>query len=429
MAEPSPSSSFLRPSFLRQLGQYFALILRQASEDSVLLTASALAWVTILSLIPLLTAFSLIGARVFHQSAQPSLEVFVEILPYSEETVVEKIGEFMEQAETLHGYGAATFLATALLAFFTVEETLNRMWNVTRRRKLHVRLLSFLLFLFWAPLLIGVTFSSLILLRQTPALRRLFEQSFLFNLMPLLVAIAGLTLLYWRVPYTTVRFRNALAGGLLAAILLEMIRQGFASYVQFFRGVNAVYGSFAFALLFMISLELTWGIVLLGSEAAYTAQHFRVLSRGLHRHPPVDASWVGLAALVLIARRLSRGEPLYSLNALADRLSLPTLELDRILHPLLTRNLLRSLGEKGYVLATDPHRLPVDRVLAAYDHRAVRSAELTGGELQTRLEALIGDLAHLRGERLGELTVGDLIGPLAAPRPPEYNTGLPQVGQ
>lgn len=413
-----------RPSFPRQLARYIALTLRQANEDSIILTASALAFVTVLSLVPLLTAFSYIGARVFQQYPQRTLEVFVQILPYSEESVVEKVEEFLGQAETLHGFGLAVFVATALFGFATVEETLNRIWNISRRRPIRVRVLSFLLLLFWAPVLIGVTFSSLIALRQSQAMRQVFAESLLLNLLPLAATLAGLTILYWLVPYTTVRFRNALAGGLLAAILLEMLRVGFGSYVRLFQGVNVVYGSFAFALLFMISIELTWAIILLGGEAAYTAQHFRVLSHGLHRHPPVQAAWVGLVVVALIASRFARGEPVLSLNALADRLSLPSRELEVILRPLLTHGILRAFGDQGYFLASDPDRLRAEEVLQAYDHRASRSAELAGGELQTRLEELIGDLAKVRAERLGELTVAEL----AAMRPPEYNTPS-RVGQ
>jgi membrane protein len=413
-----------RPSFPRQLARYIALTLRQANEDSIILTASALAFVTVLSLVPLLTAFSYIGARVFQQYPQRTLEVFVQILPYSEESVVEKVEEFLDQAETLHGFGLAVFVTTALFGFATVEETLNRMWNVSRRRPIRVRVLSFLLLLFWGPVLIGVTFSSLIALRQSEALRRVFAESLLLNFLPLAATLVGLTILYWLVPYTTVRFRNALAGGLLAAILLEMLRVGFGSYVRLFQGVNVVYGSFAFALLFMISIELTWTIILLGGEAAYTAQHFRVLSHGLHRHPPVQAAWVGLATVALIAHRFVRGEPVLSLNALADRLSLPSRELEVILRPLLTHGILRAFGDQGYFLASDPSRLRVEEVLKAYDHRACRSAELAGGELQARMVELIEDLAKVRAERLAELTVAEL----AAMRPPEYNTPS-RVGQ
>lgn len=400
--------SRLAASLPVKIGRFFLVTLRQANEDSVWLTASALAFVTILSLIPLLTAFSLIGARVFSQYPQRSLEVFVQILPYSDKTVVDKIAEFLDQAETIHGFGVLAFFASALFLFATVEEAFNRIWNVSRRRPIPVRFVSFLLLLFWGPLVLGATFTSLILLRQSPGLRVLLQESLLLGVLPFLATLVGLTTLYWLVPYTTVQLRNALAGGLLAAILLELLRQGFGSYVELFRGVNVVYGSFAFALLFMISIELTWMIVLLGAEAAYTAQHYRVLSRGLHRNPPVQAAWVGLAALVLIARRFERGEPVLSREALADRLTLPGRELERILHPLLAQGLLR-LGGRGYLLAADPSDLPVEKILQAYDHRARRGVELVGGELTDRLETLIGELAACRDERLGRVTVAELI--------------------
>ncbi|MEA2602714.1 MAG: rane protein [Acidobacteriota bacterium] len=397
------------PSFLGRLARYFHLTFRQSYEDSILLTASALAWVTALSLVPLMSVFSFIGARVFSQYPQRTLEVFVQIVPYSDKSVVDKISEFLDQAETIHGFGVVAFFATTLLLFSTIEESLNKIWNVSRRRPLRNRLLSFILLLFWGPLLLGATFSSLILLRQAPALRLIFERSFLLNVLPFAATVVGLTTLYWVVPYTPVRLRNALAGGLLAGILLEILRQGFGSYVEVFRNVSIVYGSFAFALLFMISLELMWTIILFGGEAAYTAQHFSVLARGLHRHPPVQASWVGLAALLLIARRFARGQTSLSRETLADRLCLTNGELERILHPLVTQGLLKVHGEDEYGLAADPGELPVDGVLAAYDHRATRGAELAGGEIARRLEEIIGDLAVARGEHLAGLTLAGLL--------------------
>jgi len=412
-----------RLSFVRKLGRYFLLSVRQAHEDGVWLTASALAFVTILSLIPLLTAFSFVGARVFSQYPQRSLEVFVQVLPYSDKTVTDKITEFLDQAETIHGVGVFAFFATTLFLFSTVEGTLNKIWNVSGTRPFRVRLLSFVLLLFWGPLLVGATFTSLILLRQSPGLRLLFEQSFLLSVAPFVATVIGLTMLYWLVPYAAVQIRNALAGGLLAGILLELVRQAFGSYVQLFRNINVVYGSFAFAMLFLISIELTWTIILLGSEAAYTAQHFRILSRGLHRNPPVQASWVGVATLALIARRFAQGKSILSGDALADRMSLPITELDRILQPLLAHNLLRTVDDGGYLLACDPHTLPVERILQAYDDRARLGVELVGGELTARLEELIGDLATCRGERLGSLTLADLIA--KQPREEPGNGRLP----
>jgi membrane protein len=426
-----------RPSFWRELGRFFVLTLRQAHEDSVLLTASALAFVTVLSLVPLLAALSFIGTRVFDQPAEKSLEIFVQVLPYAERTVTDKLREFLAQAEEIHGIGLAALFATSLLAFATVEETINRIWNVSRRRPFRFRLLSFCLLLFWAPLLLGASLSSLILLRQSPALRQLVQGSVLLHLAPFGATLLGLTLLYWIVPYTRVRFRNALAGALLGAILLEALRQGFGYYVELFRGVSTVYGSSAVALLFMISIELTWAIVLLGSEAAYTAQHFGLLSRGLHSHPPVQASWIGLAAAALVASRQAAGEPALTPQALAEQLSLPARDLERTLHPLLKQGILRETRGRLGLLAPDPHQLTVDEIFEAYEHRARRGIEHAAADLRPRLEALVAALADARSHCLGPLTLADLLpsrgaGPAAAAGGPAIahagNLAIPPSG-
>jgi len=401
-----------RLPFHRQLGRFFALTVRQGYDDSILLTASALAFVTILSLVPLLAALSFVGARVFSQYPEKSLEVFIQVLPYAEKTLTDKLREFLDQAETMHGVGLAALFGTTLLAFATIEETFNKIWHVTRRRPFRYRLLTFFLLLFWGPLLIGVTFSSLILLRQTPAMRQLVRGSVLLHLTPFLATVAGLTLLYWLVPSTRVRFRNALVGGLFGAILLEVLRQSFGYYIEFFRGVSTVYGSSAFVLLFMISIELTWTIVLLGSEAAYTAQNFALLSRGLHTHPPIAARWVGLAAVAFLAAQKS---PTTTSDELAGHLSLAARDLDRSLHPLLVNGLLLEAPGRSYALGRNPAALRVEEVFEAYDHRARRSVEHLGAELRACLDRWVDILAGTRAERLGTLTVAELLAVPAAP--------------
>ncbi|HEV3456766.1 MAG TPA: YihY family inner membrane protein [Thermoanaerobaculia bacterium] len=400
-----------RLAFHRQLGHFFAFTLRQGSEDSIFLTASALAFVTILSLVPLLAALSFVGARVFSQYPEKSLEVFIQVLPYSEKTLTDKLREFLDQAETMHGVGLAALFGTTLLAFATIEETFNKIWHVSRRRSFRHRLLTFFLLLFWGPLLIGVTFSSLILLRQTPAMRELVRGSVLLHLTPFLATVVGLTLLNWLVPSTRVRFRNALVGGLFGAILLEVLRQSFGYYVEFFRGVSTVYGSSAFVLLFMISIELTWTIVLLGSEAAYTAQHFALLSRGLHTHPAIASRWVGLAAVAFLAAegRAAEGEPPLTSEQLAAHLSLAAPNLERTLHPLLAKGLLRETPGRGYVLGRDPATLRVEEVFEAYDHRARRSIEHVGAELRERLDRWVDILTGARADCLGAMTVAELL--------------------
>jgi membrane protein len=393
-----------------RLRGFFLLTFRRAHRDGVLITSSALAYVTILSLIPLLSAFAFVGARVFTAYQERSLEFFVQVLPYHEAPVTEQLQQFLTQAEDLKGWGILAFFATSLFAFGTVEETINRIWNVARRRRFRVRFLSFTLLVFWGPVLIGATYSLLLVLRNRFG-RELLEGSVTLSLLPFLGALLGLTMLYWLVPYTNVSFRCALTGGLAAAILLELLRLSFSLYVGLLTNPTAIYGRFAFLLFFAISIQLTWAIVLYGSELAYCAQHWGALARGIGREAHFQGRWVGLASVLALAERFERGEPVTSQDDLAELLLVPADELELILEPLVEAKILEPTEgrDREYILARPPHRLTAGSVLAAYDTRSHRVFEPLGDKLQSALDELAWRISELRRQGLNEVTLAQLV--------------------
>jgi membrane protein len=393
-----------------RLGRFFLLTGRRAHRDGVLMTSSALAYVTILSLIPLLAAFAFVGARVFTAYQERSLEFFVQVLPYHDAPVTQQLEQFLTQARDLEGWGILAFFATSLFAFGTVEETINRIWNVARRRPFRVRFLSFTLLVFWGPVLIGATYSAFLILRQRFG-HELLDNSVVVNLIPFLGALIGLTMLYWLVPYTAVSFRTALAGGLGAAILLELLRLSFGLYIGLLTNPTAIYGRFAFVLFFAISIQLTWTVVLYGSELAYCAQHWGALAHGLGSEAYYQGRWVGLAAVLVMAERFDRGEPVTRQDDLAERLMVPTDQLEPILEPLIDVGVVAPTEgrEREYLLARPPHKLTVGRVLAAYDSRSHRVFEPLGTKLQGALDRLAERIAHLREQGLEQVTLADLV--------------------
>ena len=427
-----PERPALEPWFesAGRLGRFFLLTLRRTHRDGLLLTSSALAYVTILSMIPLLAAFSFVGARVFTAYQERSLEFFIQVLPYHEATVTEQLEKFMVQTRELEGWSILAFFATVLFAFGTVEETINRIWNVVRRRPFRVRFLSFTLLLFWGPVLIGASYSAFLILRKRFG-PELLESSITLNLLPFLGTLVGLTMLYWLVPYTAVSFRAALAGGLAAAILLELLRLSFGLYVGLLTNPTAVYGRFAFALFFAISIQVSWAIALYGSELAYCAQHHGALARGgLAGERLHQGRWLGLAAALALAERFDRGSPVTRQDDLADRLLVPADQLEAILEPLVEAEVVEGTEgrERGYLLARPPHKLRVERVLEAYDAGCRRLFEPLGKELEESLGALAARIAAARERDLGELTLADLVEEEAEGAGRETKAGQPGGG-
>jgi membrane protein len=96
---------------------------------------------------------------------------------------------------------------------------------------------------------------------------------FLASISPFIAVWISLSLIYYILPSTKVKFSSALLGGAIAGIAL--IATQFA-YLYFQIGMsknNAIYGSFAAIPLFLIWMQTTWHIVLLGCEVAFACQN------------------------------------------------------------------------------------------------------------------------------------------------------------
>lgn len=395
----------------RKIYRFAVFSVAKARADDLSQQASALAFVTIVSLVPLLTALSFLGARWLPDNQQRTVELLSQILPYSEAILLETLQGFVDQAGAIHGLGFAVFVLTSLAVFTHVEGTINRIWNVSRKRPFRSRLLSFTLVLFWGPLVIGTTYSVLFYLRQRSGIDSM-ASSLPVHVVPFLVTVLGLTMLYWLVPNTSVHFPSACGGGLSAALLLEVLRQGFGIYVDQARNISLIYGGFGLLLLFMVSIQLAWWIVLLGSEVAYSLQNPAFHAHRRRSAAPMEGSWIALAALVVVTERFRTGQPVTPRELLADRLRLVAGDLERILEPLVSAGLLgESSGEPdGYLLACDPHELEVARVFELYEDlhwETLRTVE-PGGD--GALEDLRGRIAAGRTRQTEQLTLIELVG-------------------
>jgi membrane protein len=242
--------------------------LRKAHHDRLGLVASALAFSSVLSLVPLLALISRFVARAVQQDDGHTLMVLAQLLPYSERTLVTAIDAFVAQAEALSGLAMIGFLVTCGSTFLTVEGAIDKIFRVERRkgRLLH-RLFSFSLVVVWGPLAVAGLVALSFRLAESPSFARFVRQSVLAQWLPPLVTLLALSLLFWWVPNRRVKIRNALAGAAISAIALHGLQTGFRAYVRLFTDASrVVYGSFAIAFFFMLSVQIAWWLILVGCE-------------------------------------------------------------------------------------------------------------------------------------------------------------------
>ena len=375
----------------RRTWSFLALSVAKARTDHLTQQAAALSFITMVSLVPLLAAFSSYGTRWFGNMEADTVELLSQVLPYSEQAILAQLQVFLDQAQSIRGLGFAFFIFAALAVFTSIEETINRIWQVPGQRPLPQRLMSLALVLLCGPILIAMPHVLLYELRRSSI--RSWADSLPGELLPFLITLAGLTLLYWLVPATQVRFRSALVGGSLTAVLLEVLRWGFGLYVTHATNISVIYGSFGFVLLFMVSIYVTWYLTLLGSEATYCIQHFEFMSRRRQPVAPVEGSWVGLATLSLLIHRFRHGDPITPHDVLARHLGVEVPECQRALAPLLEAGLIQENrgGAQGFLLARDPHQVDLSEIFRLYE-------PLQWEALGSLPEEIVGSLQNLRAE-------------------------------
>jgi membrane protein len=245
------------------------LTLRRARQERLPQVAGSLTFTTLLSIVPLVTvSFALFTHFPIFGLFETALEEILlkSLLPAEiARTVLKTLHQYAANASDLPWVGSLLLLATALAMLLTVENALNQIWNVKRTRPLLKRVGLYLLMLAVAPPALGVSLwatSSLLgasmgLIGPLPPSAR-----FVLNLGPAVMGWVGLACLFYFVPNTKVRRRDAIVGGLIASVVLELGKRGFAAWLIKVPTYKAVYGAFAVFPMFLLWVYFSWLVTL-----------------------------------------------------------------------------------------------------------------------------------------------------------------------
>ncbi len=274
---PLEARPFL-PAFAR-------LVFLEFTKNQCLQRASAMAYATLLALVPLITLTLSLFAR-FVEMSNIKTAVFNKIVAHFIpktgnslfDTVSEHLDQFVANAAAINVLGVIGLALTSVSLFTTVENSFNYVWKVQTQRSFFARYNIFCGMIIGIPLLIGGSlylsyfFNVQSLWRAFPLLEKVATAGF-----PVLLTWAAFILIYHQVPFTKVYWRPAILGGLVAGTLWEMAKVGFGVYVAKAVNINMIYGSLGVLPLFLVWLYLTWAIALLGAQISYVAQQRKIL--------------------------------------------------------------------------------------------------------------------------------------------------------
>ncbi|TAN07896.1 MAG: YihY family inner membrane protein [Rhodanobacteraceae bacterium] len=354
-------------SLRRERLRAFARFLwRRFRDDKCFETAGALSYTTLFAIVPMLAAvvavMSVIPAFASLRDRATHF-IFRSFVPAAGETVQGYLLQFADNASKLTVVGVLFLVVSALMMMASIEDRFDRIWRVPARRKGSSRFLLYWAALTLGPLLIVVGVAASSWVYAQPLWRGVAGYGVvgfkLWALAPFLITWLALSILYAVVPNRRVHWRDAVLGALLASILFELARRGFAVYVQGFANYTEVYGALAAVPIFMIWIYLSWVIVLLG--ATFTAARDAFEYRAEDETLPPGCELVGLLRVLqqfALAQHAGEGLAESTLTA-RERFLTPEL-LQRYLGDLRRTGLIQRNESGAWVLVRDLDSVHLD---------------------------------------------------------------------
>ncbi|MFH1360956.1 MAG: YihY/virulence factor BrkB family protein [Candidatus Omnitrophota bacterium] len=280
------TSKLSRPrSFLIRQLRVVLVAIRGFDEDKCQLRASALTFYSLLSIVPLVAmAFGIAKGFGFENMLENQL---VTRLPGQEEVVTYIIGfanSFLENTKggLIAGIGVAVLFWTVIKVLGNIESSFNDIWGIKKGRSIGRKFSDYLSIMLICPILLIMSSSVTVMIASqvTLVMRKIeFLGAFspvimiFLKLLPYAVLWVLFSFIYIFMPNTKVNFKSGLIGGIIGGTIYQIVQW---VYIYFQVGVakyGAIYGSFAALPLFLMWLQISWIIVLLGAEISFADQN------------------------------------------------------------------------------------------------------------------------------------------------------------
>lgn len=248
--------------------------------------------------------------------------------------------------------GGLVLIWMGITLLIAIENTMNSIWGVKSGRAWGKKVV-----LYWALLCLGILAALVLVgLSSASAFGKILESlpfgvTLATHTTSIGAVLSGISLtliltsFYKFFPNTRVRFKPALAGGLVAAALLVTNKMLSMMYINRVLAIQSLFGSMGIILVLMFGLYLFWVFLLLGGQLTYAVQNAQFLAnQRAWAHSSVRAKeMIALSALVLVSRRFHKCEPAMSSDEIAETMRVPANVLNEALSQLCEMGLVTAL--------------------------------------------------------------------------------------
>lgn len=252
--------------------RFIQLYIQRCVHDQITVISGYLAYISLLSLVPLIAViFSMLGAFPMFSDLRTEIEAFMyaNVIPSRGDEIQGYITQFIGNTAKMTAFGIAALVVVALMLIHNIDKSLNKIWRITKRPRLIISFSIYWMILTLGPILVGSSIaltSYLVTLTKYADNYTLGFSTYLLGLVPYLFSLIAFFLLYLVVPNIKVKMKHAIWGALLATVLFEFFKRGFALYISHFPSYQAIYGALALVPILFVWVYLSWVVVLLGAE-------------------------------------------------------------------------------------------------------------------------------------------------------------------
>ena len=401
---------------LIRIARVIVLAVKKYTADNCKDKASALTYYSVLSIVPLAAmAFGIAKAFGFY----PTLTNSINDMFKGHEEVAEYIVSFADsylaniKGGLVAGIGFAMLIWTVMSLLGNTERTFNQIWETKKSRSIVRKFSDYVSIILIAIVAIAAYSSLTLQITDTIAVSEYaLIWKCVLTVAPCLLICLGLALVYFIMPTAKVKFSAALAGGLLAGIAMLITQYVYLYFQIGMTKNNAVYGSFAAIPLFLIWLQLSWHIVILGCEIAYAFQHANSYDADTSRYSISLRRKISVYILSTLARQFQMGEKPLTVSDLSEKLQIPMQLVGNLLRHLVDAGLVNMVKqgenvEHGYQPAFDINSMTLMVVITKLEDRGDVGYNLETEEFK-RLSKYMDDAVSEQLSEKGQILVKDL---------------------
>lgn len=417
-----------RKSFVFKQLRIIVLAAKGFLKDKVQLRAASLTLYSLMAIIPLAAiAFAIAKGFGLDQNLNDLLtrefqsqpEVMNWILTEATNALQETRGGYIA------GIGVIILVWSVMSLLDQIESSFNHIWQISTGRSWYRKFADYITIMLIAPVFMVLSSSITVLvstsLSEMIAGSAIVDSikplvSLLIKFSPYLLTWMALTILFMILPNTKVKFQPALVSGIVTGTILQFLQWLYIDLQFGITRLSSIYGSFAAIPLFIIWIQSSWVIVLLGAELSFANQNvsryeFESESLNISNH---QKRVLSLLILNMIVRNFSVGDRPLSAENITTSLKIPVRIARDLLEDLHKAGLVSIIHESErkewfYQPAIDINKLSVSYVINRLDNKGSEHMVFLRSADYDKINALLEKYDELAEQSESNILVKDLF--------------------